>query len=37
MSRAPGKPDARIKLLNAALAVIRAKGYSATAVLLGLF
>jgi TetR/AcrR family transcriptional repressor of nem operon len=32
MSTAGGKPDARSKLLDAALMVIRAKGYSATTV-----
>ncbi|MBS7697162.1 TetR/AcrR family transcriptional regulator [Chelatococcus sp. YT9] len=32
MSRATGKPDARSKLLDAALILIRAKGYSATSV-----
>lgn len=32
MPRAVGKPDARSKLLDAALIVIRAKGYSATTV-----
>lgn len=32
MPRAAGKPDARSKLLAAALTVIRAKGYSATTV-----
>lgn len=32
MPRATGKPDARSKLLDAALTVIRTKGYSATTV-----
>ncbi|ODT29674.1 MAG: TetR family transcriptional regulator [Kaistia sp. SCN 65-12] len=32
MAAASAKPDARAKLLDAALAVIRAKGYSATSV-----
>lgn len=32
MSRATGKPHARAKLLDAALKVIRAKGYSATTI-----
>ncbi|MGB3897132.1 MAG: TetR/AcrR family transcriptional regulator [Mesorhizobium sp.] len=32
MPKAAGKPDARSKLLNAALAMVRAKGYSATSV-----
>ncbi|CAH1654440.1 MULTISPECIES: TetR/AcrR family transcriptional regulator [unclassified Chelatococcus] len=32
MSRAAGKPDARSKLLDVALTLVRAKGYSATSV-----
>lgn len=32
MARSAGKPDARSKLLEAALTIIRAKGYSATSV-----
>ncbi|MBX3540959.1 MAG: TetR/AcrR family transcriptional regulator [Chelatococcus sp.] len=32
MPRAAGKPDARSKLLDAALTLVRAKGYSATSV-----
>jgi TetR/AcrR family transcriptional repressor of nem operon len=32
MSKAATKPDAKLKLLDAALSVIRAKGYSATTV-----
>lgn len=32
MARNPAKPDARTKLLDAALSVIRTKGYSATTV-----
>jgi len=32
VSRSPAKPDARSKLLDAALGVIRTKGYSATSV-----
>lgn len=32
MARDPAKPDARMKLLDAALSVIRTKGYSATTV-----